>query len=76
LLSPHEIIATALHFFRASPHLVGVESFVAEKRAASDAVHELVDEIDVVTLAGNQDEGDEISQGVGECADLCRQSAA
>jgi pimeloyl-ACP methyl ester carboxylesterase len=31
-------------------HLVGVESFVAEKRAASDAVHELVDEIDVVTL--------------------------
>ena len=57
-------------------HLVGVESFVAEKRAASDAVHELVDEIDVVTLAGNQDEGDEISQGVDECADLCRQSAA
>jgi hypothetical protein len=29
-----------------------------------------------VTLAGNQDEGDEISQGVDECADLCRQSAA
>ena len=57
-------------------HLVGVESFVAEKRAASDAVHELVDEIDVVTLARNQDEGDEISQGVDECADLCRQSAA
>ena len=57
-------------------HLVGVESFVAEKRAASDAVHELVDQIDVVTLAGNQDEGDEISQGVDECADLCRQSAA
>src|SRR6202171_1506918 len=26
-------------------HLVGVESFVAEKRAASDAVHELVEEI-------------------------------
>jgi hypothetical protein len=57
-------------------HLVGVESFVAEKRAASDAVHELIDEIDVVTLAGNQNEGDEIAQGVDECADLCRQSAA
>lgn len=54
---------------------VGVESFVTEKRAASYAVHELVDEIDVVTLAGNQGEGDEISQGVDECADLCRQSA-
>src|SRR3974390_3254462 len=42
-------------------HLVGVESFVAEKRIASDAVHELVDEIDIVTMAGNQNESDEIA---------------
>ncbi|MGB6981458.1 MAG: hypothetical protein WBD78_02995 [Methylocella sp.] len=47
-------------------HFVGVKGLVAEKRAASDTIHEHAGEIDAVTLAGNQHEGDEIAQSIGE----------
>ncbi len=57
-------------------HFVGVEGFVAEKCAANDAVHELFNEIDVVTLAGDQHEFDEIAQSIDERANLCRQAAS
>jgi hypothetical protein len=47
-------------------HFVGVKGLVAEKRAASDTIHKQVDEIDVVTLAGKQHEGDKIAQSIDE----------
>jgi len=56
--------------------LLGVEGLVANKRPASDAVHELFDKIDIMAVAGKQREAHEIAQGVDQSPDFRRRSAA
>lgn len=55
---------------------VGVKGLVTNEGLARDAGQEIIDGLDVVALARQQDEAHQVSQSIDESRDLARQAAA
>ena len=58
-----------------SPEPVGIESLVGQEHVEIDMFDQRLDADHVVPLPGEQDESDQIAQGIDQSDDLCRQSA-